>query len=93
MAKRKREEVDDDSEDERPTGQAQILPVATKLPESGEITNGMEYLLTVRYVVRCSSNTELIYMLQARRVPPTQYHKRPQSLCSTGTCPSPSRAH
>ncbi|KAL1675406.1 hypothetical protein EV122DRAFT_292688 [Schizophyllum commune] len=48
MAKRKREEVDDDSEDERPTGQAQILPVATKLPESGEITNGMEYLLTVR---------------------------------------------
>ena len=31
MAKRKREEVDDDSEDERPTGQAQILPVATKL--------------------------------------------------------------
>ena len=92
MAKRKREEVDDDSEDERPTGQAQILPVATKLPESGEITNGMEYLLTVRYVVRYPYRLQLTSMLQTRRVPPAQCYERPQSLCSARTCPSPSRA-
>lgn len=48
MAKRKREDDDDDSDDERPTGQAQILPVAKKLPANGEITDGLEYLFTVR---------------------------------------------